>query len=139
MITSHNIQTDTLMDHMPKEKMDYFKKRLEEEQAKLVDELKSLGYSDPDEGGQWEPAPEKLDIMEADKNEAADRLEEAGDNAAIMQPLEFRLNRVKRAMEKIEAGTYGRCEVSGEPIPMERLEANPAALTTVEHEGGLHG
>ena len=43
------------------------------------------------------------------------------------------LTDVKHALEKIEAGTYGICEVSGEPIPLERLEAMPTATTCIEH------
>lgn len=30
-----------------------------------------------------------------------------------------------RALEKLEAGTYGLCDVCGEPIPAERMEARP--------------
>lgn len=30
-----------------------------------------------------------------------------------------------RALEKLEAGSYGRCDVCDEPIPQERLEARP--------------
>lgn len=36
-------------------------------------------------------------------------------------------------MQKIEAGTYGICEVSGEEIPFERLEAMPTATTCIQH------
>jgi RNA polymerase-binding transcription factor DksA len=34
---------------------------------------------------------------------------------------------------KIEAGTYGKCNACGEEIPEARLDANPAALTCMEH------
>ncbi|HET9168269.1 MAG TPA: TraR/DksA C4-type zinc finger protein [Actinospica sp.] len=36
-----------------------------------------------------------------------------------------------RALERLESGDYGRCEVCGEPIPAERLEIRPAASTCV--------
>ena len=32
-------------------------------------------------------------------------------------------------LKKIEAGTFGVCEISGEPIEEDRLDANPAART----------
>ncbi|WUH89431.1 TraR/DksA C4-type zinc finger protein [Streptomyces sp. NBC_00433] len=35
------------------------------------------------------------------------------------------------ALERLEEGGYGRCEVCGEPIPPERLEVLPAAATCV--------
>jgi RNA polymerase-binding protein DksA len=42
------------------------------------------------------------------------------------------LAQVKRALERIEEGTYGLSEVSGKPIPVERLEAVPHATTLVD-------
>ncbi len=42
------------------------------------------------------------------------------------------LAQVKRALERIEQGTYGVSEVSGKPIPIERLEAIPYATTLVD-------
>jgi len=41
------------------------------------------------------------------------------------------LSLVIRALERIVAGTYGLSEVSGKPIPIERLEAVPYATTLV--------
>ena len=37
---------------------------------------------------------------------------------------------IERALQKIEDGTYGLSDVSGEPIPRERLEAVPEAIYT---------
>ena len=42
------------------------------------------------------------------------------------------LAQVKRALERIEQGTYGLSEVCGKPIPIERLEAVPFATTLVD-------
>ena len=39
---------------------------------------------------------------------------------------------IERALKKIELGTYGLSDVSGKPIPRERLEAMPEAVLTVE-------
>ncbi|AHY46571.1 DnaK suppressor protein [Rubrobacter radiotolerans] len=50
-----------------------------------------------------------------------------------------RLEDVKRALEKIDEGTYGVCEDTGEPIPKGRLEAIPEALRTVEAEERRRG
>ncbi|WP_263706135.1 TraR/DksA family transcriptional regulator [Shouchella tritolerans] len=43
-----------------------------------------------------------------------------------------RLQDVKEALERIEAGTYGICIDTGQPIPYERLEALPYAKRTPE-------
>lgn len=39
---------------------------------------------------------------------------------------------IDHALERIEDGTYGICEVTGAPIPAERLRAIPWATMTVE-------
>lgn len=43
---------------------------------------------------------------------------------------------IDRALAKLEAGTYGICEVSGEPIPKARLQAIPQARERVEYKVG---
>src|SRR6266446_8122834 len=46
---------------------------------------------------------------------------------------EFQLLRqIERALEKIEEGTYGICDISGDKIPPARLDAMPYATTTVK-------
>jgi len=44
------------------------------------------------------------------------------------------LEQVKKALARIDAGTYGLSEVSGKPIPLDRLEAVPSATTLVDEE-----
>jgi DnaK suppressor protein len=45
-----------------------------------------------------------------------------------------KLARVDRALAKINAGTYGLSDVSGEPIPEERLNALPEAVNTIREQ-----
>jgi len=42
------------------------------------------------------------------------------------------LRQIDRALEKIEEGTYGVCDITSEAIPMKRLEAIPYATMTVK-------
>src|SRR5260221_14341999 len=42
------------------------------------------------------------------------------------------LRQIDRALEKIEDGTYGTCDITGEEIPLKRLEAIPYATMTVK-------
>lgn len=42
-----------------------------------------------------------------------------------------RLGDIRRALKKIEQGTYGLSDVSGKPIGKERLMAVPEALTAI--------
>lgn len=42
------------------------------------------------------------------------------------------LRQIDRALEKIEEGTYGLCDITQEEIPLKRLEAVPYAVMTVK-------
>ena len=57
--------------------------------------------------------------------------DEAIDDAATAS-LRDRLAALDRAEARLTEGTYGRSVRSGQPIPDERLEADPAAELTVE-------
>jgi len=43
-----------------------------------------------------------------------------------------RLASLDRALERLDAGSYGRCEVCGGAIAAERLAARPGALTCID-------
>jgi DnaK suppressor protein len=55
-------------------------------------------------------------------------------DASIGEQVERRLGEVDRALRRIEEGTYGLSDESGEPIPRGRLEAIPEATRTVEEQ-----
>ena len=58
-------------------------------------------------------------------------------DAGRADDLKDRLAAVERAEERLAAGTYGLSVRSGEPIPDDRLEANPTAeLTVAEQDPG---
>lgn len=44
------------------------------------------------------------------------------------------LKQIDRAFEKMDEGTYGICDVSGDEIPIKRLEAIPYANMTVSSQ-----
>jgi RNA polymerase-binding transcription factor DksA len=112
---------------------EHFKTKLGKELSLLEEELSTVGRRNPSNPADWEPKPGKIDVMEADRNEAADRIEQYEENSGIVKELEIRYNNVKRALKKIEDGTYGICEISKEEIEIDRLEANPAARTCKAH------
>lgn len=86
-------------------------------------------------------------LKDAEAAAAADREVESGpgDYADSAQPLtaqgmdeamaasfQNRLDALDRALRRLDEGTYGRSVRSGEPIPDERLEADPAAELTIQ-------
>jgi DnaK suppressor protein len=42
------------------------------------------------------------------------------------------INKIDQALARLEAGSYGYCEESGEPIGLRRLEARPIATLSIE-------
>ncbi len=42
------------------------------------------------------------------------------------------ISKIDAALERIRTGEYGYCEVTGEPISLDRLEARPIATMTLE-------
>jgi DnaK suppressor protein len=66
----------------------------------------------------YEDDAQKLMSMDIDTNLAVTEQERLAD--------------IERALQKIDDGTYGLSDKSGTPIPLERLEAMPEALYTIE-------
>lgn len=60
---------------------------------------------------------------------AVDRLTAVSAQEQLLSVLE----QVRRARQRVADGTYGVCEVCGEPIPEGRLEARPWAVRCVKH------
>lgn len=117
---------------LTQEQVQNFKGRLEKERDLLQGELASLGKQNPHNPEDWEPAASTGEFG-ADRNDNADLIEELHENNAAINELEVRLKNVNEALLRIEQGSYGICEVSGEDIEPERLNANPAARTCVMH------
>ena len=42
------------------------------------------------------------------------------------------INKINSALQRIEDGSYGYCEETGEPIGLKRLEARPVATLSLE-------
>src|ERR1700722_998303 len=106
-----------------------FKKRLEEmwaqmnnlirdtsEDAKTSDETKGYSQHQADEG--------------TDDFNRTVSLEVTSKEFGILRQIE-------RALEKINDGTYGVCDITGEEIPLARLEAIPYATMTVKAQEKL--
>ncbi len=111
---------------------EHFKEMLSKECNLLESELRTLGRKNPDRAGDWE-AIRKDDNAKAEDGDVAEEIEEYEKNNAILGQLEIKLNDVKSALSKIEKGTFGLCEVCGEEIEEDRLEANPSAKTCKAH------
>lgn len=108
-----------------------YKSKLEEKLQTLTTELKAIGINNP-ETDDWEATPEEAGT-EADPNSSADNVEDWNERRATLSDLERDYHNVKRALAKIKNGTYGTCEISGQPIEERRLAIKPEARTCATH------
>ena len=69
---------------------------------------------------------------QGDSADPAEPLHSQGVEDAIAETLTDRLAAIDRAITRLDDGTYGVSIRSGDPIPDERLDADPAAELTVE-------
>lgn len=117
------------MQHLTDEQIQQLKDKLLNEKTQLEESLGGAGRKD--ESGDWQAVPPQVEESEEDYTVKADELEEFFNRAGSVGELEARLTAVQGALDRIEQGTYGLSEQSGEAIEVERLMANPAATTTI--------
>ena len=60
---------------------------------------------------------------------------EQGEQQALAAQLRDQLDDVERALARLDDGTYGTCEICGQPIGEARLEVMPATRFCIEHAG----
>jgi RNA polymerase-binding protein DksA len=108
------------------EQVAYFRERLLGERRAIEERIAArepdLKLTTREDGGVGDRDDEALRLY--------DREEDLDSNERDTQNLE----QVNKAIARIEAGSYGLSEVSGKPIPIERLEAVPSATTLVNEE-----
>ena len=113
--------------------VDHFKQKLLEERTVLETELSKIAKRDPKNPDNWEPVAPDINPQIADITELADTFEEFENQVGAGARLKERLQNINAALNRIDEGTYGKCEKDGTQIPVARLEANPTAKTCIGH------
>ena len=108
-------------EYMNEFQVEYFRRKLMEWKKSLLaqsqdplEELRQGGLNQPDE----------LDRASMETDKALDL--RTKDRARKL------ISKINDALKRIEDGTYGYCEETGEPIGVERLEARPVATLSIE-------
>ncbi len=107
------------------------RERLIAERDRLIevrDAASRLSASSKQAGAGEQANPDQLPAEQA--NETIERELDLG----VLLSVESELAQLQRALGRLDAGTYGRCEVCGKPIAEGRLEAKPAARYCVEDQ-----
>lgn len=102
------------------------KAKLEQMREELREMERGLDTDQRDRAG------DEGDFTEHDAGDMSQSLFTREMDSTVEQTIARRIEDIDRALQKIEEGTYGVCEDTGEPIPRGRLEAVPEAIRTVE-------
>ena len=94
-----------------------------------------MGVRDGAQEDRQDLAEQEEDFTQHDSGDMSYSLFTREVDATLEEQVGRRLRSVERALQKIEEGTYGLSDDSGEPIPKGRLEALPEAVRTVEEQG----
>ena len=111
-----------------------YKKRLLEEKEILTEQLKAHAVENPSFPSDWIPDVKEEDSEGKSISDVSEKMTKELSNTGIVNDLEVRLANVLIALDKIEYGSFGICEISKCPIEKERLDANPAARTCIKHK-----
>jgi RNA polymerase-binding transcription factor DksA len=117
------------MSDLTEDQLEDLQATLEAERDSLDEELAEYGKN---VNGDWEGTSGSKG-GESDPNDAADNIETLSTNVPLVEELESRKREIDKALERMKKGSYGTCEACKQPIPFDRLEANPAASKCVEH------
>ncbi|MCX6043792.1 MAG: hypothetical protein NT075_01670 [Chloroflexi bacterium] len=104
--------------------MKRFRLRLEQEHADTLQQIEALERHLAED--------DEFDETLADQNDAATRLVDQEETSTESAQLQAIVAQIDKALARIADGTYGVSEISGKPIPLERLEALPSATTLVD-------
>jgi DnaK suppressor protein len=104
--------------------LEHFRERLLAERERLLKEIDGVASDTQALDASAAEAEDRGDVAELDAQNAVDQ--------KLLEDLKRQLAEVEHALKKIEDGSYGICEKTGKPIPVERLEAYPAARTVVD-------
>jgi sporulation protein, yteA family len=111
-------------------KLDYFRDRLLKEKEKVAEIINGL-----DHGGLDDSLRDSTSELSSYDNHPADIGTETFEierNRGLRANEVTQLKMIERALEKIDKGGYGTCEICGREIDGERLEALPSASLCID-------
>ncbi|MEK6747173.1 MAG: RNA polymerase-binding protein DksA [Pseudomonadota bacterium] len=108
-------------EYMNKNQLEYFKQKLLAWREELITESQETINNLKEEN--WQ---------EPDLSDRASLETEAGVELRTRNRYLKLIGKIDSALRRIEEGSYGYCEETGDPIGLKRLEARPIATMTIE-------
>ena len=116
--------------------MEYFRNLLLSERGRLEDERDTIRASGLATDG---ALPEEGEGGDEDTADLASAMMDKEMDLAVEEELEDMMASIDHALQKMDDGTYGVCDMSGQPIPRGRLELIPWASLTAECQALAEG
>ncbi len=119
------------MNHLNASQLDTLRRQLLQDKKELTSQLHDnelFGFHDSLSEGTGE-----LSTYDNHPADVGSEVFERGKDLALAEQTRHHLEDVERALADMDAGIYGICKASGEPIPFERLAAMPTAEFTIDH------
>ncbi len=107
--------------------------RLEEERTRLLDTKETFADEHLEDETESESVSE-LSSMDQHQADVGTETFEREKDISILEQIDAELSDIEHALKRLDDGTYGTCEIDGEPIPEERLEVMPAARFCLKHQ-----
>jgi RNA polymerase-binding transcription factor DksA len=117
-------------------------RRLEEERTRLQGIREGIQREQDDA---IDDAGGELSSFDQHPGDSGTETFEMEKNVSLLEQVDDELLEVEAAVQRLEQGSYGTCQVCGRPIGDERLEAMPAARFCIEdqaraeRQGGFPG
>ena len=117
---------------LTKQQLSTFRNILLKEREDLENRIEASDEKDLNKGHPHESVGELSSYDNHPADEATELFERSKD-LALREHDEVLLENIDKALQAINEGTYGICEVCGKDIPIERLEAIPTTTYCKEH------
>ncbi len=108
---------------MEHKKLQFFKRLLEDERDKLSGRIRFIN-----ENGlamSMKESTGELSMYDNNSGDLGSELFERSKDFALREDAVLVIKAIDGALDKIKDGTYGKCDICGKAIPLERLEAVP--------------
>ncbi len=118
---------------MKADELERFRKKLEAEEQDLLAEIREMTGAK----GRSSDAEVVMELSGYDDHPAdmASETFQKEKDQAMLESVHDSLARVRNALAKIKRGTYGKCDICGRQISLQRLRALPHATLCVDCQG----
>ena len=111
---------------MEKQTMDRFRQRLEEELVRQRDFAEAITHQ-----GSLRDEVSELSVVDNHPADVGTEVFERSKDIGLRENALIQVDKITEALDRIQAGNYGLCEICGREIPLERLEAMPQTTLCV--------